>query len=181
MNHQPFETWILNQDPLEPEDQKKLNQHLQTCEDCQRLSGAMDEIRLSFKSAPSPSPAPGFTQRWHERLALHKQARQQRQMWLLTLAMFGLASLISLAILLLELGQINWYYEIGQVIANFGRLAAQVNQVWIVFRSINKTAPILTPIMIVFGVGSLSAMTALIVTWFSSMIQLYQPLKLGDK
>jgi hypothetical protein len=33
--------------------------------------------------------------------------------------------------------------------------------------------------MIVFGVGSLSAAAALTVTWFSSIIKLYQPVKEG--
>jgi len=177
MNHQPFETWILSEETLEPEEQKKFNQHLQSCEDCRKISFAMESVRQTFTSAPSPAPAPGFTQRWQARLALHKQALQQRRMWALTLILFSLASLISMAILLLELGQVNWFYEIGQLIANFSRLAAQINQVWVVLRSINNTLPILTPIMVIFGVGSLSAVSVLIVTWFSSMVQLYQPVE----
>jgi len=175
MNHQPFETWIIADDPLQLEDQEKLKEHLQACEDCRRLSLGMEGIQQTFSAAPSPAPAPGFTQRWHERLALHRQARQHRRMWILTLAMFGLASLISLGILLLQLGQINWFYEISQFIANVSRFAARVNQIWVIFRSINETLPILAPIMVVFGVGISSAVIALIVTWFSSMVQLYQP------
>lgn len=177
MNHQPFETWIFTDNPLQPEDQERLSEHLQSCENCRRSAMAMEGIRQTFRSAPSPAPTPGFTQRWHERLAAHKQARQQRRMWILTLAMFGLAFVISLTILLLELGQFNWFYEFSQLIANFSRFAARINQIWVVFRSINRTLPIITPIMVVFGVGGLSAVIALIVTWFSSMVQLYQPIK----
>jgi predicted anti-sigma-YlaC factor YlaD len=177
MNHQPFENWIFTDGPLQPEDQEKLNEHLQSCESCRRLSLAMEGVRQTFISAPSPAPAPGFTHRWQERLAVHRHARQQRRMWILTLAMFGLASVISLAILLLELGHFNWFYEFSQLIAHFSRVAAQINQIWVVFQSIHKTLPIITPIMIVFGVGSVSAVIALIVTWFSSMVQLYQPAK----
>ena len=174
MNHQPFETWIFSEESLQPEDREKLDQHLQTCEDCRKISIAMESVRQTFTSAPSPAPAPGFTQRWQAHLARHKNAQQQRRMWTLTLILFGLASILSLGILVLEFGQANWFYEIGQLIANFSRFAARINQIWVVFRSINKTLPILTPIMIVFGVGSLSAAIALIVTWFSSMVQLYQ-------
>ena len=175
MNHQPFETWIYNEERLEPEEQQKLNDHLQSCEDCRRLSLALEGVRQTFSAAPSPAPAPGFTQRWQARLAGHKQMVQQRRMWILTLALFGLASLISLGILLLQFGQINWFYEISQIIANFSLFAARINQIWVVFRSINETLPFLTPIMVVFGVGGLSAALALIVTWFSSMVQLYLP------
>jgi predicted anti-sigma-YlaC factor YlaD len=175
MNHQPFETWIFSEDPLQFEDQEKLKEHLQACEDCRHLSLAMEEVQQTFSAAPAPEPAPGFTQRWHEHLALDRQARQHRRMWLLTLAMFGLASLISLGILLLQLGQINWFYEISQFIANVSSFAARVNQIWVIIRSINETLPIFAPIMVVFGVGVSSAVIALIVTWFSSMVQLYQP------
>jgi anti-sigma factor RsiW len=177
MNHQPFETWIFTDNPLQPEEQEQLREHLQSCETCRRAAIAMEGIHQTFRSAPSPAPAQGFTQRWQARLAVHKQAGQQRQMWILTLAMFGLAFVISLSILLLELGQFNWFYEFSQAIANFSRFAAQINQIWVVFRSINKTLPIITPLMVVFGLGGLSAAIALIVTWFSSMVQLYQPIK----
>lgn len=177
MNHQPFETWILSDDPLQLEEQELLEEHLKTCEDCRGLLSAMEGIRQTFSAAPSPAPAPGFTQRWHERLAFNRQTRQQRNMWILTLALFSLASILSLTILLLELGQVNWFYYISQFIASISLFAARINRIWIVLSSINKTLPILTPIMIVFGVGLTSAMFALIVTWFSSMFKLYQPLK----
>ncbi len=177
MNHQPFETWIFTDDPITTEEQARLSEHLKSCEDCRRLSMAMNEIKHSFINAPVPAPAPGFSRRWETRLKSHRQALQQRQMWIFTLAMFGVAALISLTIVLLEWGQINWFYEISQFVANFSQLAARINQTWVVFRSINKTLPIFIPIMIVFGVGSLSASIALIVTWFNSMVRLYQPVK----
>lgn len=177
MNHQPFETWIFSDDPLQPMDQDRLKDHLQTCEDCRQLSDAMNGVQKTFNAAHCPAPEPGFTQRWQARLAVYKQARQQRQMWILTLALLGLAALISLSILLIELGQVNWFYQISQFIANFSLLASRINQFWVIFRSINETLPVLTPIMIVFGVGSLAAAMALFVTWFSSMVQLFQPVE----
>ena len=177
MNHQPFETWIYNEELLEPEEQQKFDNHLQSCDDCRRQSLALEGVRQTFNAAPAPAPAPGFTKRWQARLAVHKQVVQQRRMWILTLALFCLASLISLGILLLHIGQINWFYEFSQLIANFSLFAARINQIWILFQSINKTLPFLAPLMVVFGVGGLSAAIALIVTWFSSMVQLYQPSK----
>ncbi|MFW5714254.1 MAG: anti-sigma factor family protein [Brevefilum sp.] len=177
MNHQPFESWILSNDPLQPEDTKILNEHLQTCEDCRQLSMAMEGIHQTFSNAPNPMPAPGFSRRWHERLAAYRQRREQQRMWLLPLGMFGLASLLSLAVLVLEIRRVNWFYEVSQFIANFSLLAARVNHIWVVLKSIIETLPILAPIMFVFGAGSLSAAVALIAAWFSSMVQLYQPVE----
>lgn len=177
MNHQPFETWIISGGPIQSEEQEKLSKHLLSCEDCQRLSMAMEGIKKTFRNAPSPEPAPGFSMRWQARLEVHRQQRQQQRMWILTLAIFGLASLLSLTIVLIEFGQINWFYEISKFIAHFSLFAARANQIWVVMQSINKALPVILPIMIVFGVGSISAMIALIVTWFSSMVQLYQPVE----
>lgn len=177
MNHQPFETWIFSEDPLQSEDMVQLNDHLQSCEDCRKLSHAMAQLDQTFTTTPAPAPAPGFTQRWQARLAVHRKLRQQRRMWFLTLGFFGLASLLSMLILLLELGQVNWFYEISQFIANFSRWAARVNQVWVFAQSVSETLPIFTPIMIVFGSGLVCVALALIVTWCSSIIQLYQTAK----
>ena len=174
MKHQPFDTWIFSDDPIQPEEMVELNNHFQSCEDCRHLSVSMTQVHQTFASAFSPEPAPGFTHRWHRRLSVYRHQRQQRRMWLLALGMFGLAALLSLVILLLGLGQVNWFYEISQVIANFGRLAAQLNHFWFLLQSFNQTLPVFTPIMVVFGLGLFSMCIALIVTWFSSIIQLYQ-------
>jgi predicted anti-sigma-YlaC factor YlaD len=177
MNHQPFETWIFSDDPIKPEEQAYLTEHLQSCEDCRRLSMVMNEIEHTFINTPAPAPAPGFSQRWQKRLAHHRQSRQQQRMWIFTLGLFGVASLLTMVIVLLEWNQINWFFEISKFVANFSQLAARINQFWVVFRSITRTLPIFVPIMLVFGVGSLSASIALIVTWLNAMVQLYQPVK----
>ena len=174
MSHQPFETWIFSDDPIQPEEQTELDQHLQSCEDCRQRALAMSQVQQAFISTPAPIPAPGFTQRWQERLALARQQRQQKRMWLLTLGIFSLANLLALVILVFELGQINWFYEISQVIANLSLVAARINQVWNIIGSISDALPLIAPVMIVFGIGIFSLALALIVTWFSSIIQLYQ-------
>jgi len=179
MSHQPFETWLFSEEPLEPEQSKSLGDHLNQCEDCREMSMALDQVVEVISTSRSPDPAPGFTQRWYQHLSAYRQKRQRQQIWLIVLGVFALATLILLALFFLNLTNFNWTYGLGQFIANFSLAAARGSQVLRVARSITNAFPILIPITIVFGVGSLSAAAALTVAWFSSIIKLYQPVKEG--
>jgi hypothetical protein len=175
MSHQPFETWLLSDEPLDEEKRKDLEAHLNKCESCRELSTALENIRETFTDDITPAPQPGFVYRWHQRLSVARQQRQQRKMWLLTLGLFGVAGLILLSIFLLNMNSINWFYEFGQAFANFSRFANRINQFVNIIKSLTNQFPILIPIMIIFGVGSITAQIALIVTWISSMVRLYRP------
>ena len=43
------------------------------------LNSAWQEVELEFRTVGEIAPAPGFTNRWKERLAVRKQAEQRRQ------------------------------------------------------------------------------------------------------
>ena len=179
MSHQPFETWLLSDESLNPQDIQALDTHLQVCEECQKLSTALHQVSVVLATSPEPTPQPGFTQRWNKRLVFHRHQKQQRRMWFLTLGLFGIAGFILSALLILNQQNINWVYELSQFIANFSLAAARVNQAWSILQSLIKALPILIPIMIIFGFGSLSAITVLIITWFRSLIRLYIPIEEG--
>ena len=179
MSHQPFETWLLSDESLNPQDKQALDAHLQVCEECQKLSTALHQVSVVLATSPEPTPQPGFTQRWNKRLVIHRHQQQQRRMWFMTLGLFGIAGFILSALLILNHQSINWVYELSNFVANFSLAAARVNQFWSILQSMIKALPILLPIMILFGVGLLSAMTVLIITWFSSLIRLYKPIKEG--
>ncbi len=175
MSHQPFEDWLLSEKPLDEEQQETLQAHLNECETCQTLSEALTQVEETLTSHPTPSPKPGFVQRWHGRLSISRQQRQQRKMWFFTLGLFAIAGLIIMSVLLLNINSINWFYEFGQVFANFTRVANRINQAVNLIKSLTNQFPILIPIMVIFGVGSFSALITLIITWVSSIIRLYQP------
>jgi len=179
MSHQPFETWLLSDEELNPQQKLSLDEHLQTCEECQKLSNALHQVNVVITTSHEPTPQPGFTQRWHKRLLVHRHQEQQRRMWFITLGLFGIAGFIISALLILNHQSINWVYELSNFVANFSLAAARVNQFWSILQSMIKALPILLPIMILFGVGLLSAMTVLIITWFSSLIRLNKPIKEG--
>ncbi|MBT3391865.1 MAG: hypothetical protein HN413_15815 [Chloroflexi bacterium] len=84
--HQPFETWILLDEPLAPEQAQLLNAHLKTCEACHALRAAWGRVDAMLQETPTLEPAPGFVTRWQAQLSqqrsLQRYARQRWQSWI---------------------------------------------------------------------------------------------------
>lgn len=72
MSHQPFETWLLSEEPLETEQVVALQAHLESCEACRNLSTGWAEVRDLFVHSKPIGPAPGFSARWQARLLAHQ-------------------------------------------------------------------------------------------------------------
>lgn len=179
MNHQPFETWLFSENTIEPEQSEALKSHLDQCEECNQMSKALNEVYEAISTSDTPEPIPGFKQRWYLHLSAYRQKRQERRFWIFTLSALAIATVILLTLFFLNLTNTNWIYDLSQFIANFSLVAARGKQLAHATRSITNAFPVLVPIMFVFGVGSLSATAALIITWFSSIIRIYQPVKEG--
>ena len=176
MSHQPYETFLFSDDPLTGEELGHLEVHLKECEHCRVIAKALNDLEMVSSPNDYLSPATGFTQRWQTRLLAYRQERQIRNLWLMTLGLFALASLIVLTILLLNLNQVNWSYELSQFIASFGLFTSRIRKSFNFLRSIIKAAPLLVPILFIFGIGIVSAASALIITWFNALVRLYSPI-----
>ncbi len=93
MNHQPFETWLLEDAALSIEEKRKLNLHMRECEHCKALA----ETGLALHSTRQVAPAPGFTDRFLERLEARRIAQRRRNFWgviLFTLAGLGMIAML---------------------------------------------------------------------------------------
>ena len=77
MNHQPFETWLLDDKVLTPTEKRELDSHLRTCKNCTALA----ETGLALRSSRVATPAPGFAMRFQQKLAAQKLAEQRRRLW----------------------------------------------------------------------------------------------------
>ena len=77
MNHQPFEEWLLSEEPITSEQKRKLDLHLRSCEYCSVLA----ETGKVLHSVVMASPAAGFTARFQARLVEHKIADRRRKLW----------------------------------------------------------------------------------------------------
>jgi hypothetical protein len=98
MDHQPFEDWLLDNQPLTTDQKRQLNTHLRTCTSC----AALTEVNLALKSVRMAAPAADFSTRFHIRLAARKQSWRRRNFWgilVLTLSVLGLFGWVSWPVL----------------------------------------------------------------------------------
>ncbi|MEA3350965.1 MAG: zf-HC2 domain-containing protein [Chloroflexota bacterium] len=102
MKHQPFETWLLLDDPLEPEQIQALDDHLRTCQHCRQLRDAWAGAAALLHDAPAPEPAPGFTQRWQERLKKDRRkeiaTRYRWQSWIILILIANVVSVLAIVL-----------------------------------------------------------------------------------
>lgn len=179
MSHQPFEDWLFSNELLEPQQKQALQGHLEECDHCQALSSALYQVEEVFDASPLPEPAPGFTQRWYEKLNAARGQEQSQHTWRMVLIFFSAATMIAIALTLLNLNSINWAYQLSQFIANFSLFAGKVNRFWRFFQSISNAFPVIIPITVILGIGLASLTTVLFITWFSSILKIYKPVEKG--
>jgi hypothetical protein len=94
MSHQPFETWLLDQQTLPIDDRRALQVHLDGCPQCLRLQHRWQMVHQELQLQPMVSPAPGFTLRWKEGLAVRKAREQSRQAWKMAALLFAAAIIV---------------------------------------------------------------------------------------
>ncbi len=75
MNHRPFEDWLLDDLPLDPQQQRDLQSHLRDCVSC----SAIADSNLALRGTRLMSPQPGFTSRFGVRLARRRTEQRWRQ------------------------------------------------------------------------------------------------------
>lgn len=78
MDHQPFEFWLTSDETLRPEDERKLHEHLESCESCRQLSNAWVEVQELFREPQLALPSPGFSERWQAKLAEYQLSEVER-------------------------------------------------------------------------------------------------------
>ena len=85
MNHQPFENWLLDNQPLAPEEKRELQIHLQECAHCT----ALVEVNLELRSVKMAAPAAGFTARFQQRLKVQLLLEQRNRLVGVLILAFG--------------------------------------------------------------------------------------------
>ena len=98
MDHQPFETWMVTEELLLPDQEQRLHEHLEICESCRQMSTAWQEVQGIFSATTLAEPSAGFTERWQVRfneMSETETARSQRRAsWLFFGLTMGAALLI---------------------------------------------------------------------------------------
>jgi hypothetical protein len=75
MNHRPFEDWLLDDQPLTPEQTRDLQAHLRTCTSCTAIA----DSNLALHSTGLIAPMAGFVSRFGTRLIARKKVTRIRQ------------------------------------------------------------------------------------------------------
>ncbi len=75
MNHRPFEDWLLDDQPLNPQQKHDLQAHLRDCSSC----AAIAESNLALHTTRMLPPAVGFAERFQIRLEQRRREQRWRQ------------------------------------------------------------------------------------------------------
>ncbi len=175
MNHQPFEKWLLSEDPLSPEEKQSLDFHLSTCEQCQELQDSWYGVKDLFLEVPDIEPATGFTNRWLERLKAEKQLSQVgRNRWQSVIMLILFANVITgLVILLATQFLTTFETPLSLVMSGIYRLMttmALINSIQNISITILRTIFSVVPVgfWALLGLGLIGS----VVTWIISITSL---------
>lgn len=91
MDHRQYENWLLNDEHLNPEQDRELHIHLRSCPQC----AALKRANLALRAAPVIGPAPGFKVRFQARLEAQRATQRKRSFF--GIALLGLLGLGVLA------------------------------------------------------------------------------------
>ena len=154
MNHQPFENWLLQDEPLLPDEEQALQAHLAVCLNCQELESTWKGVAHRLKHAQMAAPADGFSERWKQKLALEQQRRQRRQSLAVLVLSLGAAGILALVMInlvyplwrvpglvfwttvyqLFSLSQwFNMLGDLGAELLNFSGQELSLAPLWILF------------------------------------------------
>ena len=155
MNHQPFDTWLLDPEELNIEQRGELNEHLQSCPQRRQLSASLARVDQFIQNTPIQRAPDGFTARFQSSLARRRKEEQRRQVRTVILILLA-AIFVTSGIFL---GNFLAHYSLTKLIGSLIQFFAYAPQRLIEFRFIVSfwIVKIPTPIFAITG--------ALIVFW----------------
>ncbi|HEY57703.1 MAG TPA: zf-HC2 domain-containing protein [Anaerolineae bacterium] len=167
--HEPYATWILEQEALTPEQRAALESHLAQCAPCQALDLGWRAARRGLSHYPEAAPRPGYLARWQVYRAAQVR-RRRRQAWVAGLLAGAGAILALLLSALLGLSPLTWL--VGRLIAGV-RWAAQAHALWVLLRALADLLP--RPLSALLLAGSSLSGAALVVFWAWLLLQSARP------
>lgn len=175
MDHQPFETWLVSEEPLTPEQQSSLQAHLQDCPRCQNLERTWNQVETLLGERPVVQPAIGFTLRWQARLeTFHQTQRSQQQR---RVSWIFIAATLSVAIALLAfmaIRTLSSFESPTQILVNgltlITSLLASITALQDFLTASAKVLPQVIPTGWWFGI--LVTISLLLLTWVESLRRL---------
>lgn len=107
MEHQPFKTWILDDENLLDEQKVRLSEHLAVCPECAQLSENLNAALQAIRVAPEVAAPLGFTRRWSVSLAARKREEEKRQARSLAIALSSSALVIAIGAMVIFVPELS--------------------------------------------------------------------------
>jgi hypothetical protein len=148
MNHQPYETWILDGYEDNPENRELLQIHLRVCTKCAQLHSSWQKAQHQIKNAPIQKAPGNFVTNWQKNLVLFKEKQKRIQARTLLLSFISGALVVLIALGAVLLPKISFISVIVTVTSAAVRLVESIKQIWILIMSLLKVAPTTTIIVI---------------------------------
>lgn len=93
MNHQPFNSWLYEDTPLDSSQRVELLQHLKECPQCKQQHEAWMSVKHMLRTTELVQPRPQFSTRWQASLESRRLRQQRRQVRITILSLCGAALL----------------------------------------------------------------------------------------
>lgn len=170
MNHQPYESWILDDKKLDRSQQAELEEHLRDCPKCDRLQQSWSLARMQIKSAPVKKPDAGFAGRWQKSLVERKRNEVQRQTRNLILWLSGSALLLLIALAVIFMPNLSIIGIAVSAITTFVSIINSLSTLLEFITSITRTAP---PGVMIFSTLFLSTLISVVgFIWVASLYKI---------
>lgn len=175
MNHQPFDNWLLSEEPLPEDDELALREHLIDCGQCRELEDAWLDVAELFADVPEAAPAPGFVNRWQATLEADQDAiKAMQQRWQSWILLVLIANGAALALVLMGVQLFNTYDSVTDWVLSWVYKAATAmvlaNGFRNAFVTLFRTVPQLIPNEWWIGIAVTLSLSTLI--WIVSLIKL---------
>jgi anti-sigma factor RsiW len=173
MNHQPFEQWMLDDEDLDQEQERALQEHLRSCESCEQLAQSWQAVRHEIEADPQVAPIPGFTPRWQVRLVKKRAEQQRRLAWGIFGLCLGIALIIVGIVYIPEIARLSPAEILANLLYNVTLFLAKANQTRGIIELFTGSVTPALPIAI--WVLAASSLSALSLSWIVVMWKIVVP------
>lgn len=170
MSHQPYETWILQNETLTTTQAAELDQHLVSCSTCRQLKHNWHSVERQLRDIPFVSAPANFAARFQSSLEMRKAQERRRQVRNALWFLGGSCILISLFLLVRTVVVVTPARLIGEII----HFIVEAPQRWLELRFIlYYWGSQIPPAILIISILTILGWTLiLVITWLLTYLRI---------
>ncbi len=154
MNHQPYESWILDNPPISTEEKRELEQHIKVCPECSRLQKGWGLVEQSLQSRQIQPAPQNFTHKWSASLERRKREQEKKQARTLVIALCSGAFAILIALAIFFLPDFSLISLIASFISTMATFFGGIEDFWSILINLAQAVSPATLIVTILIVSS---------------------------